>query len=243
MITWTTKKSWLAVAVSRIGAAHVQSEIPCQDASRCFVDSDTLIACVADGAGSARHSDKGARAAVDRFIDASRDSLKDGDAKNLTDVVLHAFEESRQAVLKVAGDNPREYATTLLAVVATGKSLTAIQVGDGAIVIDGDVVMDSQSGEYANETKFLTQSEVEPNTFSVSERARRVALLTDGMENIVLKNNGYQRMPHAPFFDPMYEWLQRTGESDRAAQLGDFLVSEQVRSKTTDDVTLLLAIR
>ena len=41
----------------------------------------------------------------------------------------------------------------------------------------------------------------------------------------------------------MYEWLERSDESDRTAQLGEFLVSGRVQAKTSDDVTLLLAMR
>ena len=68
-------------------------------------------------------------------------------------------------------------------------------------------------------------------------------MFTDGLENLVLENNGYQRTPHGPFFKSMYDWLNRSDEPDRTAQLGEFLASERVRSRTNDDVTLLLAMR
>ena len=241
MITWTTKKTWQAVTVSEIGASHVEASVPCQDASRYFIDSDTLIACVADGAGSAKHSHRGSQAAADEFVSAAWDSLCDGDG--LKDAALKAFIKSREAVVEIANDNPREYATTLLGLIATGDALSVVQVGDGAIILDGKIALDSHSGEYANETRFITEPDVEPRVFSVSERANRVAMLTDGLENIALENNGYQKTPHAPFFDPLFQWLDQTKERDRRAQLGEFLASDRVRSKTTDDVTLLLAMR
>lgn len=241
MITWTTKKAWRAVAVSKIGAAHIESGAPCQDASRLFTDSDTLIACVADGAGSARLSHRGSQTAADEFVMAAWDSLCDGD--DLSEATLKAFDKARKSVVEMAGDNPRQYATTLLGLIATKDTLAAVQVGDGAIVVDGVVAMDSQSGEYANETSFITQPDSEPMKFSLAKEAGRVAMLTDGLENLALENNGYQRTPHAPFFDPLYQWLEQTEERDRSAQLGGFLVSDRVRSRTTDDVTLLLAMR
>ena len=243
MITWITRKPWRAVAVSRIGVAHVQSNIPCQDSCSYLIESDTLIACVGDGAGSSRYSDKGSRAAVDRFVTASQELLKSSDGRNLIEIVSTAFEEARLAVAEVADDSPREYATTLLGLIATGRDVAAIQIGDGAIIVDGDVVMDSDSGEYANETRFITEHGATPNTFSASRRIRRVALMTDGLDNLALENNGYQRVPHKPFFDPLFSWLQRSDEPDKASQLGEFLASERVRARTTDDVTLLLAMR
>ena len=229
--------------MSEIGAAHILAETPCQDACRYFTDSHTLIACIADGAGSARYSDKGARKAVYQFVAASRDMLNRGDGQCLTDIVSQAFEEARLAVLKIADDDPREYATTLLGLIAKDGTLAAIQVGDGAIVVDGEVVMDSHSGEYSNETMFVTEPDVKPSTFSVSEKITRVAMLTDGLENIALEDNGYQRAPHALFFNPMYEWLKHSEGPNRTDQLSEFLVSDRVRAKTTDDVTLLLAMR
>ena len=243
MITWITRKKWSAVGVSKVGIAHVQADVPCQDACRALVESGTLIACAADGAGSSRHSDKGSRAAVDAFVAASQARLESTGKNDLAGVVSHAFEESRKAVQDIAAGDIREYSTTLLGVIATRGALAAGQVGDGAIIVDGEVVLDSHSGEYANETRFLTGSNVDPNIYTVSAGVRRVAILTDGLENLALADNGYQRTPHEPFFEPMYKWLQDSVEAEREAQLGEFLVSERVRSRTTDDVTLLLAIR
>ena len=249
MPIWTTSNSWKAVAASEIGGAHVLAKIPCQDACGYFIDSDTLIACVADGAGSARYSDKGSRAAVDEFVAASQTLLKNSRGRSLKDIALQAFDAARLAVLKVADDDPREYATTLLGIVAKGDDLAAVQVGDGAILVDGEVALDSYSGDfanagdYANETRFITESGAKPTTFSTSEGVTRVAMLTDGLEYLALENNGYQSSPHTPFFDPLYAWLERSDGSDMTAQLGEFLVSDRVRAKTTDDVTLLLAMR
>ncbi len=241
MITWTTKKAWRAVAVSKIGAAHVEADMPCQDACRYFIDSSALIACVADGAGSARFSHRGSQTAADEFVVTAWDLICEG--SDLSDAALKAFDKARKAVHEIASDNPRQYATTLLGVIATNDTLAAVQVGDGAIVVDGKVAMDSHSGEYANETSFITQPDTKPMTFRSSGEVSRVAILTDGLENLALENNGYQRVPHGGFFDPLYEWLKQTDESARSSQLGEFLASDRVRSRTTDDVTLLLATR
>ena len=243
MTTLNTRNSWRAVAVSKIGAAHVLANMPCQDASRCFARDNVLVACVADGAGSARYSDEGARVAVDEFVAVSQDLLRSGDELDSAEIVSRAFEAARLAVQDIAESHLKDYATTLLGLVSRKDSFAAIQVGDGAVIVDGEVVVDSHEGEYANETKFITNPDVAPSIFSDCIEIRRVAIVTDGLENLVLANNGYQRTPHGPFFESMYEWLHRFDEPDRTAQLAEFLVSERVRSRTTDDVTLLLAMR
>ena len=249
MITWITKKSWNAAGASEIGIGHVNAGLPCQDASRYFSVDDTLIACVADGAGSARYSDQGAYGAVDAFVVIAKDMLERDKPSDLMEIASVAFGEARNAVLKIAGDDPREYATTLTGVIIKGDELVALQIGDGAVVVDDEVVLDSYSstranaGDYANETRFLTETDAEPISYSTAEHVNRVALLTDGLDNIALENNGYLRIPFKPFFDPMFDWMERLEDSDRDAQLGQFLVSERVRAKTNDDVTLLLAFR
>ena len=249
MITWITKKSWNVAGASEIGIAHVNSGLPCQDASRYFSVEDTLIACVADGAGSARHSDQGAAGAVDAFVVIAKDMLQRSEPGDLMEIASAAFEAARDAVLKIAGDDPREYATTLSGVIIKGDELVALQIGDGAVVVDDAVVLDSytsthaNAGDYANETRFLTEADAKPISYSTAEHVNRVALLTDGLDNIALENNGYLRTPFKPFFDPMFNWIERLDDSDKDAQLGQFLVSERVRAKTNDDVTLLLAFR
>ena len=243
MITSNTKKSWRAVAVSEIGAAHVMSGTPCQDASRCFASADVLVACVADGAGSARYSDEAARTTVDAFVAVSKELLARGDELDPTEVVSLAFQAACLAVQEIAEGDLKEYATTLLGVVVRKAALAAIQVGDGAVIVDGEVVMHSHEGEYANETDFITNPDVDPRIFYADGEPRRVAIVTDGLENLVLENNGYYRAPHGPFFETMYEWLHGCDEPERSAQLGEFLVSDRVRSRTTDDLTLLLAMR
>ncbi len=243
MTTSITEGAWRAVAVSEIGAAHVQSGIPCQDASLCYASGDLLVACVADGAGSARYSDEGSRAAVDEFVAVARDLLESDKAPNPEEVVARAFEAACLAVREIGKGDLKEYATTLLGLVAIGDSVAAIQLGDGAVIVDGEVALDSHEGEYANETKFVTNSDVEPSIFSECVEVRRVAMITDGLENLVLANNGYERTPHGPFFESMFQWLNECDERDRTAQLAEFLVSERVRSRATDDVTLLLAMR
>lgn len=250
MISWITRNSWKVVSASEVGITHVQNNVPCQDASKHVVDSETLIACVADGAGSAARSDEGSRVAVEVFVAVSNELLKRNKSGSLEDITSDAFEEARNAVLTIAGNDPRDFATTLSGLIATRDDIAAVQIGDGAIVVDGEVVLDSytdmyaNAGDYSNETRFLTETDVAPVKFSASDKkVERVAILTDGLDNIAFDNNGYERKPHAPFFDPMFAWLESSSEPENQAELAGFLASDRVRAKTGDDVTLLLAMR
>ena len=235
------KRKWRTAAVSETGGSHVQGGVPCQDACRVHVGRNMMIACAADGAGSARYSDEGSHAAVGTFVEVSAELLRRGCGPEKA--VREAFGEARRTVCEIAGGEKREFATTLLGLVATRNRVAAGQIGDGAIILDGKVALESHAGEYANETSFITQDEVVPNIYVSKKKVQRVAIITDGLEHLALQINGQGRQAHKPFFDPMYQWLRRTDKSDRIEQLAEFLRSDMIRSRTGDDVTLLLAMR
>lgn len=240
-MTISIHKKWVAVAVSEAGASHVRSGVPCQDSCRVVTGRKALIACVADGAGSARHSDEGSQAAVDAFVEAATDLLGRGcDPRR---AVCRAFEDARAAVEAAAGGEARGYATTLLALIATRNRVAAAQIGDGAVVIDGRVALKSHKGVHANETNFITQKGVVPYVYAARKRVKRVALMTDGLERLALQFKGENRQAFKPFFESVFRWLRKSDGEKRMAELSGFLSSDMVRSRTDDDVTLLLAMR
>ena len=234
-------RQWRAVAVSEAGDSHLKDGLPCQDACRIHVEAGTLIASIGDGAGSARHGGIGCRAAVDGFVEESANLLRRG--RSPEEAACEAFKEARRRVSEIGGDELRDYHTTLLGVIATNESFAVVQIGDGAVIIDGEVAVESHTGKYANETCFLTQHHVPPNTYAAKKRVSRVALITDGLEHHAVELRGHTRSAHGPFFDPFFRWLKKADQRDRTEQLSKFLRSDTIRSRTDDDVTLLLAMR
>lgn len=146
--------------------------------------------------------------------------------------------KAREAVLAEAiehASEPRDFASTLLVAIAGPIGGGALQIGDGVIVIsDGgngwSWVFWPQHGEYVNTTRFLTDEdsmqvlEAEPFSGTVTD----IALMTDG-----------------PFFAGMFRPLSRADKADEighlSSSLESFLSSERVRSRTDDDVSLILA--
>ena len=177
----------------------------------------------------------------------------------------------------LSGKEPRDFASTLLAVLVGPNSGGALQIGDGVIVVSdggngwGRVfwpqrggyadhlpnpnrdttafrwVFWPQRGEYANTTRFLTDADalerlhIAPRLGKVTD----VALMTDGLESLAL--HYASTSVHEPFFHGMFRPLwdaDRTGEIHHlSAGLERFLSSEQVGSRTDDDVSLILATR
>jgi len=248
---------WRHIAHSLQGSFHTAKGGSCQDSNRVEVlgaeSNGTLIACVADGAGSAKHSEEGSKLACDSIVQSAISYLESNDSFDEFDeeVALRWCDESRMAIQRDAdGRNckVRELATTLcVAILSQGRSIF-FQIGDGAIVLENNgiygVVFWPQSGEYANSTNFLTAENYQQHLeFSTAQDCfSGVALLTDGLERLALLFES--ETPHPPFFDPLFKALRKTDDLESLGlELHRFLQSESVESRSDDDKTLILVAK
>lgn len=248
---------WRPIAQSLPGPSHLAKSSPCQDSHvlnlRGGQQDQTLIACVADGAGSSRYGEFGSAIAC-QSIAQSAESFLDagGQLSDLTrDDVLLWCDAARARIEEEAANRDcrtRDLATTLCAAIVAPASSCCFQIGDGAIVLRRNqvygVVFWPHSGEYANTTNFLTSDRyAQQLEFIASEGGfSDVALLTDGLERLALRFDS--RTPHAPFFDPFFQALRSADDyTGLNAALQEFLQSASVRERSNDDKTLLLAAR
>ena len=253
-------RPWKVSRASVTGTSHLKAGLPCQDSSQHFVAGRTLIAAVADGAGSAAMSDVGSSLAAETSVRTAVRLLQENHDHSphpfhetcLKRVVVGAVEDARRELHEEAQRldvDVGQLATTLLLAVHTRSHLAAAQIGDGAVIVsDGPdayaTFITPQRGEYANQTHFLTSSDAMSRLDVRSERApgdtHRLAMFTDGLQNLVLKSA--DDSPHAPFFNPVFAWLRSQSDSeDTVSKLAAFLESPSVTSRADDDLTLLLA--
>lgn len=248
---------WKVLAKSVRGTSHIRGEIPCQDACLTMVidlgSESILIAAVADGAGSATHSDIGSRIACKAAIRIISDELIR--SKSLPDI---SCDQGKAWFRSVLNDLEHEAAsaklelhqlacTLLVAVVAPGGSAFC-QIGDGAIVVkdrDGfQHVFWPQSGEYANTTNFITSGRIDDELMFEwrHDSPAEIAIFTDGLQPVAL--NYADRRVHAPFFLPLFQAMRNHPEmSELEKPMQAFLESPQLADRTDDDLTLVLATR
>jgi hypothetical protein len=258
---------WRFGHASVAGSAHLRDGRPCQDVGRCAVvapgdDRGVLVACGADGAGSAPRGEEGARLACDCFVELVSELYRpeqDDEAEialdrrawwcELVDAFLSRFQG--QVGLAADGRDRREFACTFLGAVVAEGWAGLVQIGDGAIVVDGGEpdqyrpFVWPRRGEYANETYFATDERAAEHADRdvLPRRVEEIALLTDGLQSLVLDYAA--RAPHAPFFARAFAPF-RVATDDCATlstALAAFLQSPRVRARTDDDTTLILATR
>ncbi len=249
---------WRHIAQSLQGPSHVAGGTACQDSHVVHLlggDSDgTLIACVADGAGSAKFSDAGSTIACAAVVENAAAHFEAGDRRfdNLRrEDVLRWCDDARTRIRSEAAARDcdcRELATTLCVAIAGPDSSVFFQIGDGAIIAGHHgiygVVFWPQTGEYANSTNFLTADDFEDRLefLTTTGRCSEIAVFTDGLERLALRFDS--QTPHGPFFGPLFRALRSAADLDGLNEgLRQFLASDSVQARSDDDKTLILATR
>jgi hypothetical protein len=258
-------RPWRYALSSVIGTSHVASGDPCQDASLCAVISapsgaEVLVAVASDGAGSAKLSQVGSAETCRFVLERMRSLVSDGGAISsisseiATTIVLEAQANLRTAA-QMIGAQARDLACTLVTGVLGEDGAAFFQVGDGVAIVgprgepenEFSWIFWPERGEYANTTCFLCDERVAEHVqhAAVPNAIDEVALLTDGIQNLVLDYK--QHAAHAPFFRRMMEPLRAVADvghvESLSAALSRYLGSAVVNDRTDDDKTLILASR
>ena len=244
--------AWSLLGESVAGTSHRARNVPCQDASRFRVFgtmAEWLVIVVADGAGSASHSEIGAKLACEEFARRVEDleysvlSNLDGINVLFTDVRSILIAEAKRLNVR-----PRELACTALVAVIGPTNATFAQIGDGAIVVAHEqnqrVIFWPEPAEYANATDFLTDDCFAANIRfeASSEPIGEVAVFTDGLQRLALDFG--TRTAYPAFFRPLFNELRTAIDLQvLVSPFRDFLNSQRVNERTDDDKTLVLAVR
>lgn len=250
--------AWRAIVHSEIGTRHCQFQQPCQDYGSYRIEGDVVIGAVADGAGSAKHAEIGAKVAVENALAALSEQVMNGIATlAYADIDASAFllDMGKQVISALEmtaqeGDYElRDLGCTLLAFIATPKWLAAAQIGDGFIVA-GDcehntyqLLFPPDKGEFINETLFITTANAlqHMQVYAQEGHVPFICAATDGLERVAIRFQDWQ--PHPPFFHPFVACLsQIESQEERQTYLETFLASERLNSKTDDDKTLLACL-
>lgn len=254
-----TQTAWRVAGASVQGTSHEADGTPCQDAhAYAELQNGTLLIAIADGAGSAKHSEEGAERAVSQCISELSTLLKSeapGDRQTWKPLVTRAVEAAREELVSHARARQisvRDLACTLICAIVTDDQLVFGQVGDGAVVSQDDsgfvhTVIAPSRGEYANETSFIVEADAldTMNVAWFSGRTQALFLTTDGLLRLLFALPSYT--PHAPFFGAMMRFVgsadAHTETSEIEANLAKFLESDRVNARTDDDKTLVIALR
>lgn len=248
---------WVSILAGARGTHHRATGDHYEDCGRAIhAAPGVLVGAVADGAGSAAFSARGARLAVQTALRYLRDSPEDWGKISASDGkarLLSALRLAQRRLLAYSDDRgikPRDLACTFILFIAAPSRLLALQVGDGFLVVKWEgaseysLLFPPTHGECVNETAFITdpRADLDAQTTVVEVPAQFLCASTDGLEPLAIRY--CDQKPHAPFFRSFEEFAREAKQPRRARRiLHDFLTSERVNARVTDDKTLLLAVR
>jgi hypothetical protein len=232
------------------------SGAPCQDREGFRVVDDAnggevVIAVVCDGAGSASRSDIGAELVSEAFRALAGGFVAAHGASAVTEAQIGIWIADIQGRIAGRADveaaQPRDYASTLIFLIAGDEQTICGQIGDGAIVLNcADelrVPVWPQNGEYANQTFFVTQEDACSHLQLIRCSAvRDFVMFSDGLQRLAL--NEAERAPHPQFFRPLIDIVRSAEALDTTRDsLEAFLSSDRVNSKTDDDKSIIVGCR
>lgn len=239
-----------------IGASHVRTGKPCQDDVGVFCVGDIVVVAVADGHGTSKHADVGARLAVQVALETLAKFAEELDRRvsSLTDIHrlaehplrVHLVREWASRVRAKAGHEETpliDYGSTLLFALTTPEFVLIGQLGDGDILlVDGEghveVPIPTDAAVFADETPSLCLRD--------AWHAMHIRVLPTPQEEtlLLLSTDGYSKSyaSDAVFrkIGPDYlELVRSSGLQGLAPHLHGFL--EEVTTRGSgDDIAIAL---
>lgn len=248
--------AWTWAAASCRGTSHAKCGERRQDAMACSTQAGKhipLIGVLCDGAGSACMGGEGASLVARVVASRARERCRIALGPLVDNVVCSWVSEARDCIRKAAVNRdlaPRDFASTMIAIVSDGTETLVAHIGDGAVVVQGandhqwHVMSWPSHGEYASTTHFVTD-DPQPRLV-LQRRATPISALvafTDGLERLAL--DFAARRAHAPFFQgilgPVMASETVGRDRDLCSALARYLDSDAVNARTDDDKTLLVA--
>jgi serine/threonine protein phosphatase PrpC len=250
---YSIEPHWKTISQSIQGTSHERLGMVCQDTSGVSILQEvTLIATVADGAGSARFAETGSRLAVESTLKtlSNPEIIKNifSEGASWRQILSNVVNSTRCVIEKHAqflDTTISELATTLIVVVANKNRVFVAQIGDGGVVIADqsggfNILSRPIKGEYANETYFLSsQDAVNLLQFAEYASTNFIAIFSDGLERLALQSPDDD--PYHPFFRPLQDFIEKMDDVESATEeLVTFLTSKKIRDRTDDDISLIL---
>ncbi|MDE2625280.1 MAG: protein phosphatase 2C domain-containing protein [Betaproteobacteria bacterium] len=248
---------WKVFLASATGKYHLDQNAPCQDFAHHEVCCGVLVGAVCDGAGSAPEGRFGAEFLARQVTRRLAAAVELGGLPvepeeswhEFITPVIAAVRAELEAHATAQGLTLRDHAATLVGCIAGADGGCFFHIGDGFAVHQpeaGDTTLSRpENGEYANETYFATdqgwQDHLRVTPLPSLPPGSTLGLMSDGSSAFAIDRGrtGFYR----PFIDPVLNYLRAASEPLGNEALHNLLASEKTFEITSDDKTLLLAIK
>jgi hypothetical protein len=178
---------------SQVGQSHIGKNLPCQDFTWYEESGDVVVAAVADGLGSSKHSDVASKMAAMGAVKFCLSEILKTPSPNYLAIIKQSFDEVLFSIKQQAAGDYDAFDTTLSLVIYINGSVWYGQVGDSGIVAlrdDGlfECVTEAQNGEgIGKERPVFPLASVDSWVFDhYPYKAKAIFLATDGVLNKII---------------------------------------------------------
>jgi hypothetical protein len=249
--------AWKVVGASAIGSSHLRTGTECQDSfAQRVTQAGRLVGVVSDGAGSASRSAEGsellARRLVDGLADAVISDVSDLTAWRLRIIDLVARVRDCLVATYLASEfedsGLNVFAATVVGAVVEAQGGFFFHIGDGLGIatrteaLEFHVISPPENGQFIEETYFFTDENWREHLrfTSIPADFDLILLMSDGAMPFVAKRT---LAPFEGFVDPVTRYLRDLDTETGAKALHATLCAPRTESITSDDKTLLWALR
>lgn len=232
------------------GHGHLREGTPVQDRTKYLSRGGVQVLCLADGAGSASHSQFGAQAVVDEgctvLIEHFAEYAASNDGVQVKVDLLGQLVDKVSVVAERHNVSPDDLASTFLCVAVSGDRFLGAHVGDGVVgyLKHGDlrVISGPDNSEFANQTTFVTSARA-------LESMRLFRGTLDGVSGFILMSDGTGDSLYDPrtgelagacskLIDAVGTAPGRQGKNSEYKKRLRRLMNITVRSATKDDCSI-----
>ena len=227
------------------GVSHKISDTPCQDSILVKQEDNYLFLGLADGAGSAKHSDVGSSLIL-RFLAmymqiTFQKYKEDGEFSN--EIFLKRIHLALIRIAEMKKIDVQDLSSTLLFIAVYYGEYIIFHIGDGVIGIldetdELSVLSEPKNGELSNYTYFTTTMDANDIRIYRGEinKLNGLVLMSDGVEESLYN---YKTKSLAPITKEIIQWLDHGTEEEVSSALDENL-KNVFAIKSSDDLSIAI---
>ena len=241
-----SKKTNIRIVASRVtGPYHSAKKMACQDFFSYGRKGKKVIAVVADGAGSAKYGQIGAKTVCETMCDI----LVNASFSDIRQKIIDSLDVARQKLMRHRFNKTKDenglvdFAATVVGVVYFQNKGLFFHIGDGAGIAflsdENYIVSQPENGIFSCETYFYTMDDWKDSLrFTPFEKAENLMLMTDGITGFALKNGSFEI--ESGFVEPINHYLNAEKNKAKALRaLNNTLRNPSANRLNSDDKTFL----
>lgn len=178
------------------GKSHIKNDTPCQDYCDYYIDEDSSMIVLSDGAGSCKYSHIGSKLLVEKtlfFFKERKKVLLDKKEEDIKTSLMNYLFKELENKAKEENIEEKELSATLLFVFCYEDKFIYGHIGDGIICCDYDgrlrLISEGTGGEYKNETVFF-RTNIDPKYFKIEIKPLKNIFSfycsSDGLEHVLI---------------------------------------------------------